>query len=107
MRVWYNDGGPMESGIAVSSIYAGIISNCINSDSYYKQEYKVTTVLSVYASIYLDDETYISIGIYGNGGLSRENPTADVGESDRDFYGKINIVGDVANPTDRAIYTFE
>jgi hypothetical protein len=102
MDMWYNDGTPWSNDIVIPSTYDDIVSSCINSDSYYKQEYAISTNLYISATIHLDDDTQFSISMSHL--LENDIAAIDTVGNERNFSSAINIETDVPNPAEKDVY---
>ena len=98
MSVYYSDGSPYESNAPIRSEFLELIGDCVNSDSYLRQNYSVETEVVVSATINLDKETYFSV--YARQSVPT-TPSTEVFDYDRSFIGTVDLANEVPNADDR------
>jgi hypothetical protein len=102
MNTYYTDS-PSNGGVISSEIHT-IISNCVNSNSYKRDVYEISTNINLSATILIDEKTTLQVsGAELDEDIFNRN-IVDINPSDFNFAGKINVTADVPNPSERDVY---
>jgi hypothetical protein len=103
MNTYYTDSTPSNGGVISSEIHT-IISNCVNSNSYKRDVYEISTNINLTASIMIDEKTTLHVsGAELDEDIFNRN-IVDINPTDFNFAGKINVTADVPNPSERDVY---
>jgi hypothetical protein len=102
MNTYYTDS-PSNGGV-ISSEIPTIISNCVNSNSYKRDVYEISTNINLTASIMIDEKTTLHVsGAELDKDIFNRN-IVDINPSDFNFAGEINVTANVPNPSERDVY---
>ena len=97
MTVYYTDGTAYDRDVPISSVFSGLVSDCLNSDNYLMQQYSIETTIRVSVAINLDKDTYFQLHIR----YQLSTPSAEVHDYDRSFSGVIDVANEIPTPDDR------
>lgn len=91
--------GALGTNEPISYLYDQLVTDCVNSDIYLRQEYAISTTLWVSVTVALDSDTRFSLSIHTK--MENDIPRATVMGTQRNFDGTINVQAEVPNPNKR------
>ena len=98
-RMTENMHGAFGTSEPISYLYDQLVTDCVNSDNYLRQEYAISTTLWVHVTVALDSDTRFSLSTSTK--MENDIPRATVMGTQRNFDGTINVQAEVPNPNKR------